>query len=224
MTLPNPIKVVIADDHEIFLDGLKLILSRNKDIFIAGSAANGRQLIGLCELHRPHVVLTDIKMPEMDGIESTRYISEKHPEIGIIALSMFDEENLIMEMLDCGAKGYLLKNSDKTEIIDAIRTVAGDENYYCRQTSAKLAQMIARAHKKKSNATPVIDFTDREKEIIKLICQEFTNREIGDKLFLSTRTVEGYRLKLLEKMQVKNSIGIVVYAIQHGLITIENQA
>ncbi|MBE7176522.1 MAG: response regulator transcription factor [Mucilaginibacter polytrichastri] len=220
MNQPDPIRIVLADDHEIFRDGLKLILSRSKDVEIVGNAGNGEQLVALCRDLKPDVVLTDIKMPVMDGIESTRILSTEYPDMGIIALSMFDEENLIVEMLDCGAKGYLLKNSDKNEIIEAIHAVANNETYYCRQTSAKLAQMIARNRKKNSEKTPQIDFSDRELDIIRLIYQEHTNKEIADKLFLSVRTVEGYRLKLLEKMNVKNSIGIVVYALQHGIINI----
>ncbi len=214
------IKVIIADDHEIFRDGLKLILSKQKDIELIASVANGDQLIKTAHNLKPDIVVTDIKMPVTDGIEATRYLTANHPDIGIIALSMFDEEDLIMEMLEAGAKGYLLKNADKNEIFEAIDAVYAGENFYCKHTSSKLALMIARSRNKNQHGLNPVNFTDRELDIIQLICKEFTNKEIADKLFISARTVEGYRVKILEKMGVKNAIGIVIYAMQHGIVNL----
>jgi DNA-binding NarL/FixJ family response regulator len=158
----------------------------------------------------------------MDGIEATRLLLKKNPDLKIIALSMFNEENLIVEMLEAGAKGYLLKNADKKEILEAIVTVYEDNIFYCRHTSAKLASMIVKskfdAHKRNQN----ILFTEREKEIIKLICQQHTAQQIGDHLFLSKRTVEGYRTKILEKMNAKNSAGVVVFALKNNLLREED--
>jgi DNA-binding NarL/FixJ family response regulator len=211
------INVVMADDHEIFRDGFRLTLSKTNDIHLVAEASNGVELIELVEQHRPHVVITDIKMPRMDGIEATRVLSSRFPDIGIIGLSMFDEDDLIIEMLEAGAKGYLLKNADKAEVIEAIKTVYEEEPYYCRQTSSKLAQLIAKSKYNPYHKKPKVEFGEKEMEIIHLICQEFTNKEIGERLFLSVRTVEGYRQKIQEKMQVKNSVGLVVYAIQHNL-------
>lgn len=215
----NPsITLVIADDHEIFRDGMALMLSKQDDIRLVAQAEDGKELIELTEKHQPDVILTDIKMPRMDGIEATRLLIQKYPDLKIIALSMFDEENLIIEMLESGAKGYLLKNADKLEIIEAITTVYEDKAYYCKGTSARLASMIVKSkfnpHRKQD---PVV-FNDREKEIVKLICQQYTAHEIGEKLFLSKRTVEGYRIKILEKMNVKNTAGVVVYALKHNFI------
>ena len=217
MTTFGTIKLIIADDHEIFRDGLKLMLARQDEIELIGEADNGKDLLELVEKQHPDVVLTDIKMPIMDGIEATRILSEKYPDLGIIGLSMFNEDNLIIDMLEAGAKGYLLKNADKKEVLEAIKTVYQQDNYYCRQTSSKLAQMIAKSKFNPFAQKNRTEFSDREKEIIALICQEFTNKEIGEKLFLSSRTVEGYRMKILEKMNVKNTVGIVVYAMKHGL-------
>jgi len=139
MKLTIPIKLVIADDHEIYRDGLKIMLRRQPDIEVIGEAANGRELIALIERTKPDIVLTDIVMPVMDGIDATRLLRQQYPSINIIALSMFDQDNLIIEMLESGAKGYLLKNADKAEIIDAIKSVYKDIPYYCRSTSVKLA-------------------------------------------------------------------------------------
>lgn len=220
-TLPD-IKIVIADDHEIFRDGLKLMLSKFPEIIIVGEAENGRELLQLATKLNPDVILTDIKMPLLDGIEATKKLTTSHPNIGIIGLSMFDEDDLIIDMLEAGAKGYLLKNSDKHEIIEAIKTVYMHHPYYCRNTSSKLMQMIAGSRFNPYIKKEKIIFTEREIEIIALICQEFTNKEIGEKLFLSSRTVEGHRLKILEKMDAKNTVGLVVYAMKNSIYTIKD--
>lgn len=217
MKTTGDINVVMADDHELFRDGFKLTLSRTSDIKLVAEARDGKELLEMVQLHQPDVVITDIKMPRMDGIEAARKISAQWPHIGIIGLSMFDEEELIIEMLEAGAKGYLVKNADKAEVIEAIKTVYQQEPYYCKQTSNRLAQMIAKSRHNPFSRKKIASFTDKELEIIHLICEEFTNKEIADKLYLSIRTVEGHRLKILEKMDVKNSIGLVVYAIQHDI-------
>lgn len=211
------INVIMADDHEIFRDGFRLMLSKSPFIKLLAEAENGRELIKLVDSLQPDVVITDIKMPIVDGIEATRIIREKYPQIGIIGLSMFDEEDLILEMLDAGALGYLIKNADKDEVADAIKTVYRGELYYCRTTSHKLAHMIARSKAHSMGKREKVEFSEKEIEVIQLICKELTNKEIADQLFLSVRTVEGYRQKILDRMQVKNTVGLVVYAINHGL-------
>lgn len=213
----SQIKVVIADDHEIFRDGLKLMLSSSDNIILSDEASNGKTLLGIVDNIRPDVVITDIKMPVMDGVEATKYIKEHCPETEVIALSMFDDEQLIMEMLEAGAIGYLLKNSDKSEVIEAVYNAYLHQPYYCKFTSAKLAKLIAYSKNNTEKKHKEAEFSEREKEIIKLICEEYTNKQIGEKLFLSTRTVEGYRMKILDKMDVKNIVGIVMEAIRLGL-------
>jgi DNA-binding NarL/FixJ family response regulator len=214
------IRIIIADDHEIFRDGFKLMLTKQKDIELIGEAENGKELFELTEKLQPHVVITDIKMPIMDGIEAAKKISATFENIGIIGLSMFDEDDLIIDMLEAGAKGYLLKNANKEQIADAIQTVYGGDPYYCKTTSNKLTQMIAKSRFNPYHKKEKTEFSDREKEIIQLICQELTNKEISDKLFLSSRTVEGHRLKIMEKMSVKNPVGLIVYAIKNGLFKV----
>lgn len=211
------IKVVIADDHEIFRDGLKLMLGSMDSIDLAGEAADGKELVALVAKVNPDVVITDIKMPVMDGPEATRYIMEHHPIVKVIALSMFDDEELILEMLEAGATGYLLKNADKTEVVDAIHSVHDNTPYYCKSTSGKLVKLIAYSRNNMQKQKKEAEFSDKEKEIIRLICKEYTNKQIGETLFLSTRTVEGYRMKILEKMGAKNIVGIVIEAIRLGI-------
>ncbi|HEX2535495.1 MAG TPA: response regulator transcription factor [Chitinophagaceae bacterium] len=212
-----PIRIVLADDHEIFRDGFRVMLKKQPSVELIGEAENGEELIQITRQTNPDVIITDIKMPRLDGIEATRRLCQEFPHIGIIALSMFDEENLIIDMLEAGAKGYLLKNTHKDDILNAIQAVYRDQTYYCTHTSSKLAQMIARStfnpHKKAAKP----EFTERELEIIKLICQELSNKEIASQLHLSVRTIEGYREKIQEKIQARNAAGIVVYAIRNHI-------
>ncbi len=214
----NSIRLLIADDHEIFRDGLVLMLSKQPHLVLEGQAEDGQELVDMVKKKQPDIVLTDIKMPRMDGIEATRYIRTWFPQVNIIALSMFDEENLIVDMLEAGAKGYLLKNADKQEILEAIENVYQNKVFYCQHTSARLATMIVKSKFNPYRKTESIEFTDREKDIVKLICLQFTAQEIADKLFLSKRTVEGYRTRILEKMNVKNTAGVVIFALKHGII------
>ena len=216
--MKSRITLLIADDHEIFRDGLALMLSKQDDIELIAQAENGKELLELVEIHQPDVILTDIKMPRMDGIEATRMLVQKYPDVKVIALSMFDEENLIVEMLESGAKGYLLKNADKHEILEAITSVYEDKVFYCRATSARLASLIVKSKFNPYKKSEPAVFNEREKDIIKLICQQYTAQEIGEKLFISKRTVEGYRIKILEKMNVKNTAGVVIFALKHNFI------
>lgn len=217
MEKQQKIRVVIADDHEIYRDGLKLMLSKASNISLVGEAENGEKLIKLVEDVNPDVVITDIKMPVLDGIEAATKIAKKHPKIGIIGLSMFEEERQIMDMLDAGALGYLLKNSDKWELIEAVHAVYEGEQYFCKHTSSKMAKVIALSRHGSPKVKGAPDFEKREKEIILLICEGLTNKEMGDRLNISPRTVEGVRMRILEKMNAKNSVGIVIAAIKYGL-------
>jgi DNA-binding NarL/FixJ family response regulator len=215
------ISVVIADDHEIFRDGFRAMLKKYPEIKLVGEAENGKELIEVVERLKPNVIFTDIKMPVMDGIEATKKLTKNNSEINIVALSMFDEESLILEMLEAGAKGYMLKNSHKDEIIEAIHHVSVGDSYYCKHTSEKLIRLIAKSSYNpfKKNEKP--QFSERETQIIRLICEQYSNKEIASMLNLSVRTIEGYREKIQEKMNVNNTAGIVVHAIKSGIYQIK---
>lgn len=212
------IRLIIADDHEIFRDGLALMLSKQENMTLVGQAGDGQSLLRLVEERQPDMVLTDIKMPILDGITATRALLRMHPHLKIIALSMFEEENLIVDMLEAGAKGYLLKNADKQEILQAITTVLEGNIFYCKHTTAHLASLIVKSKFDPQKKDPAVLFTEREREIIRLICLQHTAQEIGDLLYISKRTVEGYRTRILEKMDVKNTAGVVIFALKHSLI------
>ena len=222
MKATNPIKIILADDHEIFRDGFKAMLRKQPSVELVGEAADGEELVELTRQKQPDVVVTDVKMPRMDGLQATKIISKEFPDIGIIALSMIDEENLIIDMMEAGARGYLLKNAHKNEIIDAIKAVYSGNIYYCDSASAKLTRMIANSDRISFNKkAPRPELSQKEVDVIQLICEEMTNKEIADKLNLSTRTIEGYRDRIQEKINAKNSAGIVVYAIKHRIYKID---
>jgi DNA-binding NarL/FixJ family response regulator len=210
------IRLLIADDHEMLREGFHMILKDNKQIKIVGEASNGLELIELAEKLKPDVIITDIKMPKMDGIEATRMLTEKYPQIAVIAFTVFQDESSIIAMLEAGAQGYLIKNSSKEELLEAVNAVFQQKSYYCRDTTTKLAHHIAKSKFNLRMKARQQVFNKREKDIIRLICEEYSNKEIATDLSVSIRTVEGYREKIQEKMQVKNTAGIVVYAIRVG--------
>jgi DNA-binding NarL/FixJ family response regulator len=217
----TPIKIILADDHEIFRDGFKAMLRKQPSVELIGEASDGEELVELTRKLKPDVVVTDIKMPKMDGLQATKILSEEFPGIGIVALSMIDEENLIIDMMEAGAKGYLLKNAHKNEIIEAIKAVDEGHIYYCDGTSARLSRMIAESNKipfGKKTSRP--ELSQKEIDVILLICQEKTNKEIADRLNLSIRTIEGYRDRIFEKIGARNSAGVVIYAIRNKIYTI----
>jgi DNA-binding NarL/FixJ family response regulator len=215
--MSNAIRIVIADDHEIFRDGFKVLFKNQKELELVGEAGNGKELLEIVEKENPDIVITDIKMPEMDGIEACKVIKKKYSSTKVIALSMFNEDNLIIDILEAGAKGYLLKNTSKDELLSAAKSVHEGGVYYCKDTTAKLMRLIVESKFNPYREQPAKKFTSRELDIIKLICKQYTSREIAEALNLSVRTVEGHREKIQEKMDVKNSVGIVIYSIKNGL-------
>ena len=212
-----PIRIVLADDHEIFRDGFRVMLKKQPSVELVGEAPDGEELIKLVEELQPDVVVTDIKMPKLDGIQATKILTKRFKDIGVVSLSMFDEENLIIDMLEAGAKGYLLKNAHKDEIIAAIQAVFQDQTYYCNNTSRKLTRMIAESSFNPNRRPVDPDFSERELKVIRFICQEFSNKEIALQLNLSVRTIEGYREKIQDKISARNTAGIVVYAIKNRI-------
>ena len=214
--MTHKIQLAIADDHEVYRDGLKALLESSKEFEIVAEASTGKQLVSLCKEIVPDVVLTDIMMPVMDGIKATLFLAEHLPSVRVIALSMFNQDHLILDMLNAGASGYLIKNAHKNEIIEAIHSVYKNKPYYCSSTSSKLARLIGNSQFG-PKAKQKVFFSEKEMEIIKLICEEKTSKEIGDKLNMSARTAEEYRYRIREKMGVKGTAGMVIYAIKNDL-------
>jgi DNA-binding NarL/FixJ family response regulator len=214
------IKLAIADDHKIFRNGLKATLEDCADFDLVLEASNGKQLIALLPSIMPDVILMDIKMPEMDGIQTTAHVKQHFGQIKVLALSMFNEDKYIIDMMKAGASGYLLKNAEPEEIIEAISTVYEKDYYFNEHLSVTLIKQLAGNAGPGNTAQSLADFNEREIEVLKLVCQEYSNQEIADKIFLSVRTVEGYRARLFEKTQSKNLVGLVIFAVKTGIITI----
>ena len=216
----KPINLAIADDHKIFRNGLKAALEDYPDFNLMVEASNGRELIGLLSEHTPDVVLMDIKMPEMDGMQTTAYINQNHKNVKVLALSMHNEDKYIVDMMRAGASGYLLKNAEPEEIIEAINTVHNKGFYFNEHLSVTLIKQLVGPGHSDNIGQQHVELNDREIEVLKLVCQECSNQEIADKIFLSVRTVEGYRARLFEKTGSKNLVGLVIFAIKRGIISV----
>lgn len=211
------IKIVVADDHKLFRKGIIALLEDFDFIDEIDEASNGLELIDMLEKmeNRPDVILLDLRMPVMDGVEAQQRIRKLYPDIKVIILTMEDDEQYILHLINEGVNGYLLKNADPDEVEFAIQKVV-EKGFYFSEDISKLV-MKGLVSKDKHDMSIVLDLNEREVEILKLICKEFTAAEIADKLNLSVRTIEGYRQKLLDKSGAKNMAGLVVFAIKHNL-------
>ncbi|WP_291910653.1 response regulator transcription factor [Chitinophaga sp. CB10] len=218
--MTHHIKVAIADDHKIFRSGVINTLIPYENISVIFEADDGQHLLDIMEKQQPDVILMDLKMPNMDGIEATVKVKAKYPDVKVIILTMYEDDNFIVHLVENGANAYLLKNAEPEEIYEAICTTY-DKGFYFNE-NVNLALLKKVLHKTKQHVKPTlkneVQLNDRELEVLKLICNEQTTQEISEKIFLSPRTVEGIRQKLLEKLNVKNSVGIVLYAFRNGLI------
>ncbi len=211
------IRVVIADDHCLFRNGLRNLLSQIRHIEVIGEAMNGQELVRRSVELSPDIILTDINMPMMDGIMATREIARRRPGTGVIVLSAYNKEEPILRMLEAGALGYVLKSADNEEISEAISTVSEHKPYFCKEVTEKLTEIVSRNYQLPPDAD--LHFTDREKEIMRLICREFTSKEIAYSLSLSKRTVEGHRTRIMDKVGAKSIAGIITYAFRSGICT-----
>jgi DNA-binding NarL/FixJ family response regulator len=212
----DKIKVLVADDHQVIIDGLEAIISDVPELEFAGGALNGNQVIEMVESKAVDMVLMDINMPEMDGLECTSYLNKHYPQIRIIALIMHDNPRLAKRMIKNGAFGFLLKNSSKENILKAIFEVKEGRNFF---DPLLMQNFLDVSNQKNSSSFAKKDLlTKRELEIIQLICQEKTTGEIADELSISTHTVESHRSNILLKLELKNSVGLVKWAIQNEVI------
>lgn len=214
--MPEPIMVLIADDHTIFRSGLNLLLSSEPDIKVVGEAQDGNTAVELAATLRPDVVLMDIGMPEVNGIEATRRIKDASPEVNILVLTMHRSDEYFFAMLEAGASGYILKGAETDELVNAVRAVArGDAFLY-----PSMAQRLLQEYLKKSSGAPPgkPPLSPREEEILKLIAEGYTNKEIAGRLVISPSTVHSHRTNIMRKLEISSRHGLVQYARKHGLI------
>lgn len=216
--MAKKIKVVIADDHALFRKGMASIIENFENVEVVGEAGNGIELMERIKECDPDIVLLDLKMPEMDGMEANRHIQKTYPRVKVVVLSMYDDDKFIIHLIEMGANGYLLKNAEPQEVEDALHAVMETGFYFNNHVSRVMLKGLISKQKSKPNFDDKVEFTARELEVLQLICKEHTNVEIANKLYLSTRTIDGYRNKLLLKTGAKNTAGIVMYAVKHGLV------
>lgn len=214
--------LLVVDDHQLVLDGLVSIVSELNGFEIKGSARNGKEGIQLANLLNPDIILMDIDMPVMNGLEATRRIKAENPESKIIILTMHNEASLIKKVMDIGADGYLLKNSDREEFHNALCSVSKGKSYF----SAEVTQSLLNPTKSnKSNfeisqdTLQLSTLTEREIDVLKLIAEGLSNKEIGEQLFISHRTVDTHRTNLMRKLDVHNIAGLIKFSIKNGLVS-----
>lgn len=209
------IKIIIVDDHELFRDGVKIVVSQLEGFEILAEASDGKEFLDILNVLVPDIVIMDISMPRLNGCQATKLALEKYPDLKIIALSMYGEEEYYFKMIEAGAKAFILKKSGKHEVETAIMEVAKGNNYFSQDL---LKKMVLKINNKEIDNR--IHLTDREKEVLDLICNGLTNKEMGEKLFLSPKTIDRHRTSLLSKTNTKNTAQLVMFAIKHKLIEI----
>jgi two-component system response regulator NreC len=212
------IKVVIADDHAVVREGIKMILGREPDIEIVGEAGNGREALDLVATSKPSVVVMDISMPEMGGIEATKRVKEAWPKVNVLALTMHEDESYVFQLLKAGASGYVLKRGAAQDLVQAIRSASRGEAFlYPSVARSVLADYLKRVQSGEERHR-YDGLTDREREILALIAEGLSNQEIAQKLFISIKTVQTHRTHIMEKLDLHNRAQLVRYAIRKGLI------
>ena len=217
------IKVLIVDDHALVRDGINALLNNQSDIQVAGEAANGEEAISKADSVKPEIILMDIMMPDMNGIEAARVIREQHPDIKIIFLSMEVTEQFISEAISVGASGYLPKDSKRNILLEAIRKVKEGGKYFSNTISEIVFEKFYQKSVQGGKPEPVINnkISKRELEVIKLIAAGMGNKDIADKLFISVRTVDAHRNHILQKLNIHSTAELVKYAIKNNIVPLE---
>jgi DNA-binding NarL/FixJ family response regulator len=215
-------KIALVDDHVLLRNGLAgLVKSLGHEVMF--EADNGKHLIDKLQTNAlPEIILLDINMPEMDGYETVKWIKKNHPGVKVLALSMYDNETAIIRMLKYGAKGYILKDSDPIQLKNALEDLVKKGFYYSELVSGKLISAINKMDSEGDVFETSIHLNEREKDFLRHSCSEFTYKEIAEKMFVSPRTVDGYRDTLFEKLHVKTRVGLVIYAIKNGLVDLND--
>lgn len=218
--MAEKIKVYLADDHQMLIEGMKAVINTNDNFEVVGFSLNGMQLIEQVERAKADILVMDINMPEKDGIEVLKELSNTKTPFKVIVLSSYDDLKLVKEVIKLGARGYLTKQSVGDNIIEALTEVHNGEEYFCNIMQEKILASFSQNNKNDnlSELLPPIYLTDRELVIIKLIALEYSGKMISEKLFISTNTVETHRKNLLKKLNLKSSIGLAKYAIKNNLI------
>ncbi len=211
MEQANPKRIFIVDDHQMVIDGINLMLEGKPGFTVVGESTKPLLVSGVLENSAVDILITDVGMPEMSGVELSRVIKNKFPNIKILALSMFGDSQIVAEMIDAGISGYILKNAGKKELIEALTKIAEGQNYFGQEITLQLMQSFKRNQEE-------IKLTDREIEIIRMIEKDMTTRDIAEILFISERTVETHRKNILHKTNTQTVVGLLKYAYERKII------
>ena len=214
----SKIKIIIADDYKIFREGLKVGLSADEGLEVIAEADNGEDLVKLLDAYTPDVILMDLKMPIMDGMEATKIVRKKYPTMKVLVVSMYEDDKFIIHLMENGANGYLLKNAEPDEIRRSIYAVHENGYYFNDLVNKALLKKLVLKNNFKPSFNQNIDLTEREQEVLKMICEEKTAAETAKEIFLSPRSVEGIRQRLIEKIGVRNTAGLVMFAVKNGIV------
>lgn len=212
--MSKEINILIADDHQMFIDGIKSLLRKELHTHIIGEVANGIEALNFLQNQSVHLLITDINMPEMDGLELTKKVKQLYPNIKVLVVSMHDDKQIISEILLAEAEGYILKNTGKAELIKAINYLMEGSTHYSKEVLTIMMQQIK---KQEQNKQETKSLTERELEILKLIVQEYSTAEIAEQLFISPRTVDTHRKHIMQKTQSKTIIGLIKFAFRNGI-------
>ncbi|MEO5947762.1 MAG: response regulator transcription factor [Chitinophagaceae bacterium] len=214
----STIKIAIADDYKIYRDGLKVGLSADENLEVIFEADNGEELMKGLETNSPDVIIMDLKMPIMDGMEATKEVRKKYPAIKVLVVTMYDDDKFIIHLMENGANGYLLKNTEPDEIRKSIYSVHENGYYFNDIVNKALLKKLVLKNNLKPSFNQNVELTERELEVLKLICEEKTAAEIAKDIFLSPRSVEGIRQRLIEKVGVRNTAGLVMFAVKNNIV------
>jgi DNA-binding NarL/FixJ family response regulator len=212
------ITIAIADDYKIFREGIKKCIASDENLQVTLEADNGEDLINSFKNHQPDIVIMDLKMPIMDGMEATQIIHKQFPKVKVLVVTMYEDDKFIIHLMEMGANGYLLKNSEPDEIRKAIYTVYENGYYFNDLVNKALLKKLVLKTNIKPSFNQDVEFSERELEVLKHICEEKTAAEIAKEIFLSPRSVEGIRQRLIEKIGVRNTAGLVMFAVKNGIV------
>jgi DNA-binding NarL/FixJ family response regulator len=213
--MSEKIKVLVADDHQLFVDGVKLILKKHPDVQVVAEAGDGASLLSLLKETAIDLVITDLSMPGMKGIDLVRTIKQQFPQVKLLVVTMHNEQEIINEILQAEAEGYILKNSDKAEMLEAVSNLINGKTHYDQEVLHQLIQNIKKEKRPVIKAKPL---TERELQILALIVKELTSKEIAEQLGISKQTVDTHRLHIMEKTGAQTLVGLIKYALSSSIV------
>ena len=212
----QPITVEIVDDHKIFVDGIQSLLENENGIMLTAKSHSGKELMASLKQEQPDVILMDVNLPDINGVELSKKVKELYPEVQILALTMYNVRKFVFNMLEIGVNGYIIKNTGKEELIHAINKVATGDSYY----SQEVKELFFETKSEGNSEQPLPNLTSREKEILRMVAQEYTTPEIAQELFLTEDTIETHRKNIIQKLNVRNTAGMIKVAIENNLVEV----